>query len=348
MKRLTFGYAAASMDPLCALECGILAEKSGFDTFWVPDHFIDINGDRLEPWTVLSAVAARTRKIRLGSAVTDTQRNHPARTAHLVTCLDVISRGRAILGIGAGEAMNTVPFGLPWEPPQERVARLSETIQVIRLLWASSREEPVSFTGQYYRLENAFLTQSPRQKPGPPIYVGAFASKAGLEVVGHLADGWLPWFNTADTFRKRWSVIKEAAQSRGRSLDEIEPATHIMMAFPRNAAEKRDALLAAKAFLLTEKKVLMALEKEVSLPVLHYQNLVASKDYVAKIMEAAKALPDHVVHEVMSIGGIDELKEKIDDLRRVGVRHFAIADLLAPKNQRRTLQMLRKVIKQYR
>jgi phthiodiolone/phenolphthiodiolone dimycocerosates ketoreductase len=218
MKLLTFGHVGASVDPLSAFECGVLAEKAGFDTLWLPDHFVDINGDRLEPWTVLSAVAARTKRIRLGSAVTDTQRNHPARTAHAVTSLDVISRGRAILGIGAGEAMNIEPFGLPWESVHERVARLSESIRVIRMLWSSSREKPVSFDGRYYHLKGAYLTQPPRQRPYPPIYIGVFASKIALQVVGQLADGWLPWINTPDTFERRWSLIKEAAELAGRII----------------------------------------------------------------------------------------------------------------------------------
>ena len=347
MKRLTFGQVGASVDPLSAFECGILAEKTGLDVLWLPDHFVDINGDRLEPWTVLAAVAARTKKIRLGSAVTDTQRNHPARTAHAVTSLDVISRGRAILGIGAGEAMNIEPFGLPWESPHERVARLSESIRVVRLLWRSSRDEPVSFDGRYYHLKGAYLTQPPRQRPHPPIYMGVFASRAALQVVGELADGWLPWINTLDTYEKRWSVIKEAAQLAGRDTKQIEPATHVMVAFPRSIKEKKLALLTAKAFLLTEKTVLASLGYKVDVQLHHYQNLVASREYIAEITDAAQTVPDEVAYRTMAIGGADEVIEKIDDFARVGVKHFALSSLLAPKGLKRNLRVLSKVVSHY-
>ena len=347
MKRLTFGHVGASVDPLSALECGVLAEKVGLDTLWLPDHFVDINGDRLEPWTVLAAVAAKTKNIRLGSAVTDTQRNHPARTAHAVTSLDVISRGRAILGIGAGEAMNIEPFGLPWESPHERVARLGESIKVIRLLWNSSRDKPVSFAGRYYQLKEAYLTQSPKQKPQPPIYLGAFASKRSLQVVGELADGWLPWINTPDTFEKRWSVIKEAAWSAGRGIEQIEPATHIMVAFPRNRKERELALLAGKVFLLTEKTILASLGYKPDQQFRHYQNLVASKEYVGRVLDATEAIPDELAYKTMAIGGVEEVREMIDEFARVGVKHFALASLLAPRGLKRNLLLLSKVIRQY-
>ena len=119
MTHFSFGYIDTSVDPLSAVEYGVRAEKTGFHVLWMPDHFADINGDKLEPWTILAVVGAKTKKIKLGSSVTDTQRSHPARTAQCVACLDAMSRGRAILGIGAGEAMNIIPFGLPWDSPDE-------------------------------------------------------------------------------------------------------------------------------------------------------------------------------------------------------------------------------------
>jgi len=344
MARLKFGYVNCGVDPLSALEYGVLAENRGFDSLWLPDHFVDVNGDRLDPWTVLSAVAVKTKRMTLSSWVTDTQRSHPARTAQVVACLDVISHGRAILGIGAGEAMNIVPFGLPWELPRQRVARLAEAIQVIRALWASSREKPVTFSGQFYQLENAFLSQPPKQKPSPPIYVGALSSKMALQVVGQLGDGWLSWFNTADTFKKRWSIVKEAAESAGRSQRQIEPVSGIMVAFPRNARERKLALLSGKMTLLMEKTVLASLGQTPDLQLQHYQNLLVSKAKVQEIIDAAEAVPDDIVFRTMAIGGRDEVKERTEQLARAGVRHFTIVDLLAPKTVRGTLKTFSKIV----
>jgi len=347
MSQLRFGYVNYGVNPLRAIEHGVFAEKSGFDTLWLPDHFLDVNGDRLEPWTVLSAIAVKTKKIGLASAVTDTQRSHPARTAHAVACLDVLSCGRAILGIGAGEAMNIVPFGLPWESPGERVARLAEAIQVIRALWKSSREKPTSFAGRFFRLEKAFLSQSPKQKPHPPIYVGAFASKEALQVVGRFGDGWYPWLNTPDTFRKRWSIIRGAAELAGRSAKQIEPVLHVMVAFPRGSAQKRNALRAGKAALVVEKTLLASLGYTARTS--HYQNLISlTKEDVAKVTDAAQEVPDHIVHQTMAIGGSKEVRERIDELIEVGVKHFAIVDILGPRTARRTLKLFSKIIRDYK
>ena len=181
----------------------------------------------------------RTRKIRLASGVTDTQRTHPTRTAHMVACLDALSNGRTILGIGAGEAMNTVPFGLPWESPDERLNRLEEAIKVITLLWNSSIDLPKNFTGNFFSLKSAHLDQQPKQKPHLPFYIGAIASRRPLEIVGKYGDGWYGWLNTPQTFRKRWEIISESAKSEGRSPKKIKASTHLMIAFPPNSDEKK-------------------------------------------------------------------------------------------------------------
>lgn len=345
MSRLTFGYALAADGGLSGFEHGVLAEKSGFHSIWSPDHLVDVDGDRLEPWTILSALAVRTKRVVLGSSVTDTQRCHPARTAHSVAILDQLSHGRALLGIGAGEAMNTVPFGLPWEPPSERLERLEEAIQVIKLLWNSSREEPVDFAGRFYQLHNAFISETPRQRPHPPIYVGAIASKGALRIVGRFGDGWHAWLNTPETFKKRWAIIKEAAESAGRSAKQIRANSHIMVAFPRNAAEEKEALLAGKAHLFVEKNMLRALGYATQMP--QYQNAMVLKQDVAQIMKAAESVPEEFVHRVLAIGGIHEVEERIKELARVGVTHFVVGDLLAPRTVKRTLRIFPKIIKEF-
>ncbi len=347
MPRFRFGFVDVSVDSLSAVEYGVLAEKSGFGFLWIPDHFVDVNGDKVEPWTVLAAVATRTKKIRLASAVTDTQRSHPARTAHCVASLDVISHCRAVLGIGAGEAMNIVPFGISWEPPADRVVRLEEAVQVIRKLWASSREKPVNYTGRFFTLQSAFLSQQPHQKPHPPIYIGAMSAERTLQVAGCFGDGWYGWFNTPATFKKRWSIIAQAAEAAGRSPSSIEPCSHIMVAFPRNRREHEAAMLGAKATLLMERTVLTSLGHEPHAETRHYMRLLVSQDEVAQVMNAAKEIPDEYVHKTMAIGGAPEVTEKVEELSKAGVRHFAIADLLAPTSVKRTLTICRKIIRKY-
>src|SRR5271169_3888120 len=104
---LRFGIIASCFPALDIVRAGVLAEECSFDSIWIPDHFTDLypTGDRVDPWTVLSAIGAQTKRLSLGTVVTDTQRTHPARTAQIVATLDELTEGRAFLGIGAGEAM---------------------------------------------------------------------------------------------------------------------------------------------------------------------------------------------------------------------------------------------------
>ena len=347
MAALTFFFVNSGVDPLRCLEDGMRAEMAGFDAVWIPDHYVDVDCERLEPWTMLSAIAARTSKIRLGSGVTDTQRTHPTRTAQMVAGLDVLSGGRTILGIGAGEAMNTVPFGLPWESPDERLKRLEEAIQVITLLWDSSVDQQKNFVGRYFNLGKAHLDQPPKQKPHPPIYIGAISSRRALEVVGRFGIGWYAWLNTPETFRKRWKIIGESAESAGRTPGEIKSSTHLMVAFPRNSEERKAALLAAKAGLLMERSVLLSLGGKSHPTLEQYQNLDISRENNKRILEIASSIPDEFVQKIMVVGGVEEVKEKIEEFSRAGVEQFAVCDIAPPRNVDKIMEVFPQLIREY-
>ena len=142
---------------------GIESEKLGFDMVWEPDHLVDIKPllAIFDAWTTLGYLGSKTNSIKLGSGVTDIQRIHPAKTANIIATLDNLTKGRAILGIGAGEIMDTRSFGIPWEDKLVRLKRLRETIEVIKLLWSATYDNPVSFHGSFFNLENAHLSASP-------------------------------------------------------------------------------------------------------------------------------------------------------------------------------------------
>jgi phthiodiolone/phenolphthiodiolone dimycocerosates ketoreductase len=345
--RVKFGLTEISVEPQQAVEEGILAEKAGFDSVWIPDHIVDVNGDKLEPWTVLSAIAVQTKKIKLGSAVTDTQRAHPSRTAHTVTNLNHISKGRVLLGIGAGEAMNVVPYGLPWEEPAGRAARLEEAIKVIKLLWSSTREQMVSFSGDYYSLDKAFISLRPYGSSPPPVYVGAMNAKTTLQMCGRLGEGWFSWFNTPETFVRKWKIVAEAARAAGRDPRKIDTASHLMIALPRNSEERRSAMLGAKSTLLMEKRTLASMGYDVQADFLQYQNFTITKEYVAGIMKAASEIPDEYVHRCMAIGTLDEVKALVEQFSKAGIKHMIVADFLAPKTTKKTIQSLQKLIASY-
>jgi phthiodiolone/phenolphthiodiolone dimycocerosates ketoreductase len=343
-RRLKFGLAEVSVEPQQAVEDGVLAEKAGFDSIWVPDHIVDVNGDKLEPWTVLSAIAVQTKKVKLGPAVTDTQREHPSRTAHVATTLNHISKGRVLLGIGAGEAMNVVPYGLPWGEPSERAARLEEAVRVIKLLWASSREKMVSFSGDYYSLNKAFISLRQYKETPPPVYVGAMNATTTLELTGKMGEGWFCWFNTPETFARKWKIVSEAARAAGRDPRKIDTCSHLLMALPRNSEERASAMLGAKATLLMEKRTLASMGYEPRADFLQYQNFTITKEYVARIMKEASEIPDEYVHRCMAVGTLEDVERLVEQFAKAGIKHIVVADFLAPKTTKRTIQSLRKLI----
>ena len=156
--------------------CQVLGEKVGFDTVWWTDHFSGGPPESIIPelFTVMAIMGHETKTVGVGSAVTDIRRRHPATVAQTMATLDDMSRGRAILGLGAGEATNLSPVGIS---TKNMHGRLKEGIQVIKMLWAADHIHPANFKGEFYSLNNAFLQIKPVRKPHPPIYVAALWSK---------------------------------------------------------------------------------------------------------------------------------------------------------------------------
>jgi len=152
------------------------AEESGFDSVWVMDHFFQLPpmggpvAPMLDSYTLLGALAARTSKVRLGAMVTGVTYRNPAHLAKIVTTLDVISAGRAILGIGAAwYDIEHEGLGFDFPPAGERLDRLEEALRICRAMF---REEAPSFDGRYYRIHEARNVPPPVQPGGPPILVG--------------------------------------------------------------------------------------------------------------------------------------------------------------------------------
>lgn len=186
--RVGFHPLADMVSPQRVLEESVLATKSGFKGIFIPDHFHPWNVAEGTPfaWTLVAAVAERTRETPVGTAVTcPTLRYNPAIVAQAFATLGATYEGRIFLGVGTGEPLNEVPTGNPWPKGGERLARLRESILVIRLLW--SQEYP-SFDGKYYKLRSANLFTKPRNRV--PIYVSGFGPKA-TELAGTLGDGWI-------------------------------------------------------------------------------------------------------------------------------------------------------------
>jgi F420-dependent oxidoreductase-like protein len=201
------------------------AENIGFNSFWVMDHFHQIQfvgrpeEPMLEGWTIISMLAGITTKIKLGTLVTGIIYRYPSVLAKVAATLDVLSKGRLYMGIGAGwNEQESLAYGISFPSNQERMLMLEEAIQIIRKMWT---EEPyASFNGKYYQIHNAYCNPKPIQKPSPPILVGGSGERKTLKIVAKHADA-CNLFGSPETVRKKLDILKEHCKTVGRDYDSI-------------------------------------------------------------------------------------------------------------------------------
>lgn len=200
------------------------AEEAGFDSVWLMDHFRQIPGvggeeePILEGYTALAGIAARTSRVELGTMVTGVTYRNPAYLAQVVTTLDVISSGRAILGIGAAWFEDEHrSYGFRFPPVGERMDRLEEAIRICRLMFT---EERPSFAGTYYAIDDALNVPRPIRPGGPPILVGGGGERRTLRIVAELAD-MSNLFGTPDTIRHKLDVLTGHCEDVGRDPGDI-------------------------------------------------------------------------------------------------------------------------------
>jgi F420-dependent oxidoreductase-like protein len=203
------------------------AENLGFDSFWVMDHFHQIpsvgkqEDPMLEGWTTISVLAGITSKIKLGTLVTGIIYRHPSVLAKMGATLDVLSKGRLFMGIGAAwNQEESSAYGIPFFPNKERLLRLEEAIQIIRKMWTEEDEPTATFNGKYYQIKNAYCNPKPIQKPSPPIMVGGSGERQTLKIVAKYADA-CNLFGSADTVKRKLRVLREHCKSVGRDYDSI-------------------------------------------------------------------------------------------------------------------------------
>jgi len=320
---MRFGTIVVSSNAKEAVEFGVLTEKLGYDSFFVTDHLVDISGTHPDPWSIIGTVAGKTRRIFMCSDVTDTQRCHPAKLAHIVATLDRLSGGRVGLGIGAGEAMNLIPFGIPFEEPRLRAERLAEAVQVVKLLWNATRRNPASFRGKFYNLSGAWLDQDlPRP---PPVYIGALGARRTLEVVGRHGDGWITWINTPETYARKLEVIRSAAKDAGRDPGTIDAVAPIYATLSDDDKIVRDLVNLVKRSLIIESNTLKTLGIKVPEEVKEsYQNLIVNDEIERVLTDVQDSVPDEIAFRILSYGSIENIVEKIYEYKNAGMTHAII------------------------
>jgi F420-dependent oxidoreductase-like protein len=198
---------------------------------WLFDHFMPINGDTggpcLEGWSLLSAFAALTNRVRLGLMVTGNTYRHPAVLANIGATVDVISGGRLDFGIGAGwNETEHNAYGIPLYAPGERIRRLGEACEVIKRMWT---ETAPSFEGRYYQIKDAYCEPKPLQKPTPPFVIGGSGEKLTLRIVAQYADIWNFVGGGAETFKQKSALLDEHCAAVGRDPQTILRSVQIQV-----------------------------------------------------------------------------------------------------------------------
>jgi F420-dependent oxidoreductase-like protein len=206
------------------------AERAGFSSFWVMDHFFQIppvgpvEQEMLEGYTALAFAAGHTNHIKLGTMVTGVTYRHPGLLIKTVTTLDVLSHGRAYLGIGAAwNEQEHNGLGVPFPPVKERFERLEEALQIAQRMWSGS-EEP--YQGKYYQLERPLNSPQTLQRPHPPILIGGVGERKTLRLVAQYADACNIFARLGDEeIKRKFEVLRQHCDAIGRPYGDIQKTT---------------------------------------------------------------------------------------------------------------------------
>jgi phthiodiolone/phenolphthiodiolone dimycocerosates ketoreductase len=313
-------------------------EEKGYDSIWFPDHLMgwfpqtiwtpEIVGllaqygphAFFETTLSIAVAASSTKRIRIGSAVTEALRHHPAMLAQSYATLEHITGSRVILGIGAGELENVEPYGLKYE---KVVSRLEEALRVIRLLWGSKRDELIDYDGKFFKLKDAVFDLPPLRSR-PPIWIGG-AGPRMRRIAARYADGWLPLTVDVEEYRERLGIMKEECSRIGRGFDEIEKGVYLNLIID----ERREESLRIMEVPLTKAGALLA-------PASLYRklgykhplgedfhaltNFVPAKYAREEVMKAIESVPREVVQESFLWGNVADIIDKLDKYRKAGVQ----------------------------
>lgn len=294
------------------------AEDCGFESLWFADHLsmIPAVGTCYEAFTFLTALALKTRKAKLCSAVSDPHRRHPALMAQTLATLDVLSNGRAMFGIGAGEAMNLDMYGFDKSKP---VTKMEQYIEIMRLLW---KEDKVTYQSEFYSLKDAFLQVKPVQE-SIPIYIAGNGPRT-RRLTGRIGDGWFPLYESPKLYEKHLKEVEKGAKETGRSIEEIDTVYFCYTAIADDFETALDRVKNFKVNYLTAPQKLneaygLNLPEELSL--FHF---TGSERDIATIGKYLNEVPDSVNADFNIIGTLDQVMDQIEAYIKAGVRHFSL------------------------
>jgi len=336
MARVEFGTIVPFTPLEEAVRVARAVEECGFASAWIGDHLVAHLGSPacLEAWTVLGILTQHTEKVRLGVGVTDPHRRNPALLAQTAATVDIASNGRLIVGIGAGEAMNLDPFGIPWDKP---VSRLAESMPLLRRLWT---ERYIDHDGDFYRMRNAIVEPKPVQKPHPPLWLAANSPRT-LKLCGEHCQGWLPGRISAETYAEDLDVIRAAARHAGSDWSAFEPGLWTNTAI----AESRET---AQSYIEGSGRM-MALfmpqrfkSRGVELTDEHSFARHTVDDGTPEILRReAEKVPFEAVEPTLVFGTVDDCIRRIEEFVEAGARHIVVGNSNPPDKRGRLMEIYR-------
>ena len=331
--RTKFGFtqglnvARLGLDETQVITACQIADRMDYDSIWAMDHSNVPqwkNAVVNDAWLMLAAIGALTHNVELGTCVTDAIRRHPSSIALSTITLDRITKGRAVLGIGAGEAQNVVDFGIEFSKP---VTKFQEQLEVIERLFESDPDNHVSYDGIYYKLINACLQAKSIRKPRPPVYIAAGAPKT-LELCAKYGDGWIPIGYTPELFSSHANMIKEHAKKYGRDLSNFQFANDVDIYFTDDGEEAWNKMRNAVKVSLYKPELLkvhnIPQDSEFDFRKYFTEYAMNKPELMQQMKRAALKIPDSVARTAIGIGKPDDVIEMLERFIKAGTNHFII------------------------
>lgn len=288
------------------------------DIYKNPNQYFD-------PFVLISSIADKFKKVKFGTSVADCIRRGPPILAQTSMTLSQITNGRFMLGIGAGEAMNLIPYGYKHENP---ITTLEEGILTIRNLWNHTKN--INFKGKTWNLNKAVFGIAPYKKEQrPPIWIAAHGSQ-GLDIVGRYGDGWIPLFNMIQNeaeYNKSLKMITDSAKKGGREAASIVPSLYATLITDNQHDISYDMI--DNPFIKTL-ALLQPNSKFKKYGIIHPlgENFRGIVDFIPSryskevILDAFEQLPFNMLEDLVFFGTPDEIIKKIESFKENGLRHI--------------------------
>jgi phthiodiolone/phenolphthiodiolone dimycocerosates ketoreductase len=340
---MEFGTVGPTFPPLSeAQKIAKRLEEKGYDALWFTDHLLGWYPNEIWKETAFAArypschmfydvfcsicyIAPATQRIRLGISVTEVIRRHPVVVLQQAVTANHATNGRFILGIGAGEAENTIPYGFDFK---HQVARLEEALRLIKIMLSAEYGERISFQGRFFKLEDAIFDLKPVGKM--PIWLGAHGDKM-LRLTAKYCDGWLPAILPPEVYAERSRKLEEFAKKEGRNPDEIKKGLFVSLVVDEKKEEVerllRTPILKIHALLLPSEFYEARGYRHPLGKFYGPLDYIPTKYTKDQIMEAIAKVPDDISRIAFVCGTPNEIVKRFEEYEKLGVEHIVVWNL---------------------